>query len=102
MYKNQESYNIVKNIIINSIPYDITLKKRLNDEILIVMTNEFSLFFLNDIASQFLLKCDGKVSVNTILLDIHKDYDINFDVFEDDMIDLITDLQKKRIIKIKV
>lgn len=98
MYKNSDSYELVSKIILSSYPLDISLKKRIEGDILIVTSQENNFFFLNDIAKSFLLLCHNNNDVKTIINLLYKDYDIEYDILVNDVIDLIEDLQYKRII----
>lgn len=82
-------------------PYDITLKKRKEGDILIVITKDTTLYFLNNMASYFVMLCNGINTVEDIVLKIYNEYDVQYEKLEYEIIDLIENLQKKRIIHIK-
>ena len=100
MFKDNESYSIIKSILLSSKPKKQFLKAREESGVFLVTSNGMNLHFLNEIAGRFLSLCDGKVSVDNIIDEILLEYDVNRDVLESDILDLICDLQRKRLIYI--
>ena len=99
MYKSSsDSYNIVKNIILNSTPFDITIKKHREENILIVINSEYTLVFLNELASKFLCLCNGKSNIENIINTLFSVYDVEYEKITEDIIALVRDLQDRRII----
>ena len=100
MYKDSESYSLIKSIILESKPTRQFLKVRTEYGVLIVTSNNMTLHFLNQIAGNFFLMCDGTQKVKAIIDEINKEYDVKREELENDIIDLIRDLQIKRLIYI--
>ena len=98
---SKESFELVKEILLKSIPFDISVKKQQQDNVLIVMTSEMALVFLNDVALNFLSLCNGKKTVNDIISSLLEIYDTDFQTLSDDIVMLIRDLQTKRIIYVE-
>lgn len=97
-----ESFELVKSILMRSIPHDITLKKSQEDNVLLVMNDEFTLSFLNETASKFLELCDGKKNFEEILHMMQIEYEIDLATLTQDIMDLVQNLQKNRILHIEV
>lgn len=100
MYKDSFSYSIVKNILLKSFPYKNVIKYRSESDILLVMNKEYSLFYFNSVAKDFFELCDGNTNVKQIIDVLSNKYNIEKNILEDDIIDLIKDLQLKRLIYI--
>ena len=100
MYRDSESYSIVKKILSDSALKNIALKLQEDDNILIVMSSEKKLYFLNEIAKDFLLLCDGR-KFNKIVDELCEIYDVEKNLLTDDLIDVIQDLQYKRILRVE-
>lgn len=101
MYReSEESFNLVKDIVRRAVPKDISIKKRKEGGVALVIGENQHLYFLNEIASEFLFRCEGTKTTDEICQNIINLYDVDTDILLDDMIVLIRDLQKKRIIRI--
>ena len=101
MYRDLESYSIVKNILLESVPKIEALKFRTEGEILIVVSREKKLFFLNEVAKDFLLLCNGQRTLAKIIDACIEIYDVEKDQLTNDLIDTIQDLQYKRILRVE-
>ena len=55
-------------------------------------------FYLNDTAKDFILLCDGKRTVEDILVKMAEIYAVDEKILQIDIIDLIRDLQWKKIL----
>ena len=100
MFKDSESYPIIKNIILKSKPQKQFLKVREESGVWLVTSNSMNLHFLNELAGKFLLLCSGDITVSDAIDIILLEYDVCRDVLENDIMDLISDLQHKRLIYI--
>ena len=100
MYRDCESYSIVKKILLESTLKNIALKWQEDDNILIVMSCEKKLYFLNEVAKDFLLLCTDK-KFSDIVDELCAIYDVEKNLLADDLIDVIQDLQYKRILRVE-
>ena len=89
MYRDSESYSVVKKILLGT-----------EGEILIVVSSDKKLFFLNEVAKDFLLLCDGR-RLKEIIDELGEIYDVDKNLMTDDLIDTIQDLQYKRILRME-
>lgn len=100
MYKYLESYGVVKKILLEAIPQIEALKFRAEDNVLIVVSREQELFFLNEVAKDFLLLCDGR-RLKEIIDALSEIYDVEKNQLADDLMDLIRDMQYKRVLRME-
>ena len=100
MYRDSESYSVVKKILLEAVPYIEALKWRTEGEILIVVSSDKKLFFLNEVAKDFLLLCDGR-RLKEIIDELGEIYDVEKNLLTDDLIETIQDLQYKRILRME-
>lgn len=101
MYRESESYSIVKKILLESVPHVEALKTREEGEILVVVNRQKKLFLLNEVAKDFLQRCDGRRRLKEIIDELGEIYDVEKDLLTDDLIDTIQDLQYKRILRME-
>lgn len=92
---------MVKEILLKSAPKNIALKWQQNDNVLVVMSCDKKLFFLNEVAKDFLQLCDGKRTLIEIIENLSENYDVEKNILTDDLMDLIQDLQYKRILYVE-
>ena len=86
------------------VPIEDCLKKRINNDFLIVMNEETDIYYLNDTARFIYENIDGKASVNDIFLQIKKEYDlegVDDAIVKKDLVELIRDFQWQGIIRLK-
>lgn len=102
MYPESESFDLVKNILLSSVPYDISVKKHQEDNILLVISKNYNLVFLNEISASFLNLCDGKRKTADIIEHMMNIYDIDKSTLCSDIVILIRELQNKRVVTIEV
>ena len=76
MYRDSESYSVVKKILMKSIPHIKILKLREEGTTLIVVTLRMETFFLNEVAKDFLLLCDGRRRLAEIIDELSEIYDV--------------------------
>ena len=100
MYKDLESYGVVKKILLEAIPQIEALKFRAEDNVLIVVSREQELFFLNEVAKDFLLLCDGR-RLKEIIDALSEIYDVEKNQLADDLMNLIRDMQYKRVLRME-
>ena len=100
MYKDLESYSVVKKILLESVPHVEALKFRAEENVLIVVSREQELFFLNEVAKDFLLLCDGR-RLKEIIDALGEIYDAEKNQLTDDLMDLIRDMQYKRVLRME-
>ena len=101
MYRDSESYSVVKKILLESVPHVEALKTREEGEILVVVNRQKKLFLLNEVAKDFLLLCDGRRLLSEIIDELGEIYDVDKNLLTDDLIDTIQDLQYKRILRME-
>ena len=100
MYRKLESYLVVKKILLELVPHVEALKVREEGETLIVISKDKKLFFLNEVAKDFLLLCNGR-RLKEIIDELGEIYDVEKNLLTDDLIDTIQDLQYKRILRME-
>ena len=98
MYRNTESHAMVKQILLSSKPRTNAVKTREEGEILLVMNPGQSLLFLNLVAKDFFLLCNGENTLDDIVEILYNQYDVEKETLTDDLLDIIQDMQKKRIL----
>lgn len=101
MYRNSESFSVVKKILAESIPQTVALKIREEEEVLIVVSHQKNFFLLNEVAKDFYILCDGKRKFNQIIDELCEIYDVDREILTDDLIDVIQDFQYKRILRVE-
>ena len=82
----------------NKIPHCVYVKKRMNDDILIVTGKDLMIYYLNPTAASFFNYTDGKSSISDIKQRFLSDFDVTESELEQDLIKLIRDLQWKKLI----
>ena len=82
----------------DKVPYSHYVKKRRNDDILIVCSENLMIYYFNSTASFFLDNADGKLTVNEIKEKFLQKYDVDEKELENDLVDMIRDLQWKKIL----
>ena len=81
------------------IPYPIYKKMRLEENGLsIVASSEYRIYYLNETATTFLSLVNGKRTIEEIIKIMHAEYKVEREVLVQDIIELLRDLQWKRII----
>lgn len=100
MFGDCENYNMLKKMLVSSRPQNIAIKYRMEDGVLLAINNNFSLFFLNSVAGEFLMLCNGKNTFGEICSQFVNDYDVNENIIVDDLMTVIRDLQKKSLLYI--
>ncbi len=96
----QSDKQFIRYVILQGFPESLVIKKRLEGEILVVMSSELVLEFLNPVAKDFFLLIDGKKTLRTIVEDLTRTYDADASTIESDVVELVRELQRKRILRI--
>ena len=82
----------------DKIPHCSIIKKRMNDDILIVCAKTLVIYYFNSTAAFFLNNVDGKLTVNDIKTKFLQKYEVDEEELENDIVDMIRDLQWKQIL----
>ncbi len=82
----------------DKVPRVSYLKKRMNDEVLIISANNLAIYYLNQTAAFFVNLADGTNTIDDIKRKFQEAYDVSEDVLEKDFIEMIRDLQWKKIL----
>ena len=85
----------------NKIPRCSFVKKRMNDDVLIICAENLSIYYLNSTAAFFIELADGKATVGDIKKKFLARYDVDERELEKDFIEMIRDLQWKHILTLE-
>ena len=85
----------------NKIPRCSFVKKRMNDDILIICADTLTIYYLNTTAAFFIELADGKSTVGEIKNKFLDRYDVDERELENDFVDMIRDLQWKKILTLE-
>lgn len=85
----------------NKIPRCSFVKKRMNDDILIICAEGLVIYYLNATAAFFIELADGKSTVGEIKEKFLARYDVNERELEKDFVEMIRDLQWKKILTLE-
>jgi len=85
----------------NKIPRCSFVKKRMNDDVLIICAENLSIYYLNSTAAFFIELADGKLTVGDIKKKFLARYDVDERELENDFIEMIRDLQWKHILTLE-
>lgn len=83
------------------IPVATDLKHRENGDFLIVAAEDGSIHYLNEVAKEFYLLLDNDLKITEIVDRLLQEYDVDKKALETDMVELIRDLQWKKLIRLK-
>ena len=83
------------------IPHCTYLKKRADGEILIVCAENLSIYYFNSTAAFFISLADGKNSVGEIKNKFLERYDVEEQELKKDFVEMIRDLQWKKILTLE-
>lgn len=83
------------------VPKQNATKCRENGDFLITLNYNLDIYYLNEISKDFYLLCDEKRTILDIVLALKDIYEVEISVLESDIIELIRDLQWKKIITLK-
>ncbi|SEH23135.1 PqqD family protein [Selenomonas sp. KH1T6] len=79
-------------------PKGVFLKKRRNENMLIVCSNDLNIFYLNKTATFMLEHSDGRHSVEEIKQEMLDKYDVREHELEDDLVEALRDLQWRSLV----
>ena len=82
----------------DKVPVAAYVKKRMNEDILIICAETLSMYYLNATAAFFINSADGNATVNEIKDKFLQKYDVDEEALEVDLVDTIRDLQWKQIL----
>ncbi|MBQ9487377.1 MAG: PqqD family protein [Selenomonadaceae bacterium] len=82
----------------DKVPVAAYVKKRMNEDILIICAETLSMYYLNATAAFFINSVDGNATVNEIKDKFLQKYDVDEEELENDLVDTIRDLQWKQIL----
>lgn len=85
----------------NKIPRCSFLKKRMNDDVLIICADNLTIYYLNTTAAFFIELVDGKATVGDIKRKFLARYDVDERELENDFVEMIRDLQWKKILTLE-
>ena len=85
----------------NKIPRCSFVKKRINGDVLIICADNLSIYYLNTTAAFFIELADGKLTVGDIKKKFLARYDVNERELENDFVEMIRDLQWKKILTLE-
>lgn len=85
----------------NKIPRCSFVKKRMNDDVLIICAGDLMIYYLNATAAYFIELADGKSAVGEIKQKFLARYDVDERELESDFVEMIRDLQWKKILMLE-
>ena len=85
----------------NKIPRVSFVKRRMNDDVLIICADNLTIYYLNATAAFFIELADGKATVGDIKQKFLARYDVDEHELENDFVDMIRDLQWKKILTLE-
>ena len=85
----------------NKILHCSFVKKRLNGDILIICADNLVIYYLNSTAAFFIELADGKSTVGEIKNKFLARYDVDERELENDFVEMIRDLQWKKILTLE-
>ena len=83
------------------IPHLSFVKKRVNDDVLIICADNLSIYYLNSTAAFFIELADGKATIGDIKRKFLARYDVDERELEKDFVEMIRDLQWKKILTLE-
>lgn len=82
-------------------PIKTIMKERKNGDILIVCGSTLEMYYLNKVAAIVLEEMDGKHTIDDIKHILLERFDVEDKMLEQDLIDVIRDLQWKRLAQLE-
>lgn len=86
----------------NKRPHGIFLKKRFNEDMLIVESNDLNIYYLNKTAAFFVNLSDGNHSIEDIKKMMLEKYDVSGQELEYDLVETVRELQWKNLVILEV
>lgn len=93
--------NLVWDWVKNKRPVDISLKKRMEGDVAVIYGKTLEICYLNKVASQILQYSDGKKTLSEMADQLLRIYDVDEDILQNDIVELIRDMQWKRLVKLE-
>jgi len=97
---NHSSDSLIHDFVLAGFPENISIKRRLEGDILILMSRDLTLEFADSVAADFITLIDGKRSLLSIITELSKLYDADISIIKKDILELCRLLQRKRVIRI--
>ena len=85
----------------NKTPRCSFVKKRMNDDVLIICAADLTIYYLNATAALFIEMADGSATVGDIKREFLACYDVDERELENDFVEMIRDLQWKKILTLE-
>lgn len=85
----------------NKIPRVSFVKRRMNDDVLIICADNLTIYYLNATAAMFIDSADGTATVGDIKRKFLSRYDVDERELENDFVEMIRDLQWKKILTLE-
>lgn len=85
----------------NYIPIKNCVKEKDNGSLLIVSNDENEIIYLNETSKEIYRLCEGNNTIADIAKSILSEYDVSEEEFKQDLVDIIRDLQWKKILLLK-
>lgn len=82
----------------NKVPHTKYVKQRKNGDMLIVCSEDLAIYYFNKTAAFFLREIDGVKNIDEIKEMFIKKFDVDEAVLEKDLVEVVRDLQWKKII----
>ena len=92
---------MIFNWIENKIPHVTFVKKRMNDDVLIICAENLAIYYLNATAAYFIELANGKATVGDIKKKFLARYAVEDSELEKDFVEMIRDLQWKKILTLE-
>ena len=92
---------MIFNWIENKIPHVTFVKKRMNDDVLIICAENLAIYYLNATAAYFIELANGKATVGDIKKKFLARYAVEDSELEKDFVEMIRDLQWKKILMLE-
>ena len=83
------------------IPRVTFVKRRMNDDVLIICAENLAIYYLNSTAAFFIELADGKATVGDIKKKFLARYAVDERELESDFVEMIRDLQWKKILTLE-
>ena len=92
---------MIFNWLKGKVPRLTFVKKRMNDDVLIICAENLAIYYLNSTAAFFIELANGKATVDEIKNKFLNRYDVDERELEKDFIEMIRDLQWKHILTLE-
>ena len=93
--------NTAYNFLRGYIPVRDALKTREEGEFLAALNREQNVYYLNGMAREIWDMLDGNISLEGVCINVLAEYDVTREQLEADIVELLRDLQHKKLIRLK-